>query len=136
MLVPTNLVCFTTNVTISTEFCQGGKNVRGIKLRHAYGEEPSVTYINERAFEGMSKLQFLSIVPDRDTLYLPRGLNYLPPTLRNLQWRYFPTTCLPAVLNLELLFTLSMPQSKLEKLWDGIKVSHFDLLLVFEQFFA
>ncbi|CAA7039733.1 unnamed protein product [Microthlaspi erraticum] len=100
----------------------GGKSVVGIKLIYAYGEEPIVTYINERAFEGMYNLQFLSIVvPDRNTLYLPRGLNYLPPTLRYLHWWYFPTTCLPAVLNFEFLVVLRMPNSKLEKLWEGIK---------------
>ncbi|KFK24294.1 hypothetical protein AALP_AAs63547U000200 [Arabis alpina] len=77
--------------------------------------------ISERTLEGMSNLQFLKIYGDFNMLYLPRGLNYLSPKLRLLYWHDFPMTCLPATVNFKFLIELTMHNSKLEKLWEGIK---------------
>ncbi|KAF3546097.1 hypothetical protein DY000_02000499 [Brassica cretica] len=94
----------------------GSKSVIGIKL--AYNTEGE---ISEKAFEGMSNLQFLKVYGYRDALQLTRGLNYISHKLRFLQWTHFPMTCLPSILNLEFLVELIMHTSKLEKLWEGTK---------------
>ncbi|KAG2334244.1 hypothetical protein Bca52824_005424 [Brassica carinata] len=96
----------------------GSKSVIGIKLE--YGREGEEIDISEKAFEGMSNLQFLRVYGDSDTLQLTRGLNYLPHKLRLLEWSHFPMSCFPCNVNLEFLVELVMDHSKLEK-WEGIK---------------
>ena len=102
-------------------FQGGSKSVIGIKLE--YSTEGEKIEISEKAFEGMSNLQFLKVSGYSDTLQLARGLNYISHKLRFLEWTYFPMTCLPSILNLEFLVELIMHTSKLEKLWEGTKVS-------------
>ncbi|KAF2612587.1 hypothetical protein F2Q70_00007343 [Brassica cretica] len=94
---------------------QGSKSVIGIKFCYREGEELN---ISEKAFEGMSNLQFLDVY---SSLQLTRGLNYLPHKLRLLEWSHFPLTCFPCNVNFEFLVELNMDHSKLEKLWEGIK---------------
>ncbi|KAF3543048.1 hypothetical protein DY000_02000501 [Brassica cretica] len=94
---------------------QGSKSVIGIKFCYREGEEIE---ISEKAFEGMSNLQFLDVY---SSLQLTRGLNYLPHKLRLLEWSHFPLTCFPCNVNFEFLVELNMDHSKLEKLWEGIK---------------
>ena len=102
---------------------QGSKSVIGIKCRYGgIGEE---LHISEKAFEAMSNLQFLKVSGYRDKLQLTRGLNYLSHKLRLLEWSHFPVTYFPGNVNLEFLVELIMTESKLEKLWEGIKVSYF-----------
>ncbi|KAH0896234.1 hypothetical protein HID58_045802 [Brassica napus] len=92
----------------------GSGNVIGIKFD---GDEINVS---ERAFEGMSNLQFLRWEVERDGGgdTFP---NYLSRKLRLLDWSYFPMTCLHCIPNPELLVELIMYRSKLEKLWEGTK---------------
>ncbi|XP_010419679.1 PREDICTED: probable disease resistance protein RPP1 [Camelina sativa] len=97
----------------------GSKSVIGIDFDYrGIGEELN---ISERAFEGMCNLQFLRIDGNCDTLQLSQGLNYLSRKLRILHWSYFPMTCLPSIVNVEFLIELTMDNSKLEMLWEGIK---------------
>ncbi|KAL1198681.1 putative disease resistance protein RPP1 [Cardamine amara subsp. amara] len=77
--------------------------------------------ISERAFEGMSNLQFLKFAGDHDILHLPHGLEFLSRKLRLLHWTYFPMTCLPSIFNSDFLVEIIMTHSNLEKLWDGVK---------------
>ncbi|KAF8084537.1 hypothetical protein N665_0714s0024 [Sinapis alba] len=97
----------------------GSKSVRGIKF--SYGEIREELDISEKAFEGMSNLQFLKVYGYSDTLQLTRGLNYLSHKLRLLHWSQFPMTCFPCNINLEFLVELIMHHSKLERLWEGTK---------------
>ncbi|XP_033142547.1 disease resistance protein TAO1 isoform X1 [Brassica rapa] len=97
----------------------GSKSVIGIKLK--YNTEGEKIEISEKAFEGMSNLQFLKVSGYSHPLQLTRGLNYISHKLRFLQWTHFPMTCLPSILNLEFLVELIMHTSKLEKLWEGTK---------------
>ncbi|CAH2073084.1 unnamed protein product [Thlaspi arvense] len=70
----------------------------------------------------MSNLQFLSFRGyGGNTLQVSRALNYLSRKLRLLHWSRFPMTCLPSTVNLEFLVELIMCESKLEKLWEGVK---------------
>ncbi|CDY51851.1 BnaA03g56180D [Brassica napus] len=97
----------------------GSKSVMGINLE--YNTEGEKIEISEKAFEGMSNLQFLRVYGHSDALQLTRGLNYISHKLRFLEWTHFPMTCLPSILNLEFLVELIMYRSKLEKLWEGTK---------------
>ena len=106
---------------------QGSTSVIGINLD--YSREGKELDISEKAFDGMSNLQFLKVYGHPNTLQLTGGLNYLSHKLRLLDWRYFPVTCFPCNVNLEFLVELIMIDSKLEKLWEGIKVSYKKLIL-------
>ncbi|KAF3567395.1 hypothetical protein DY000_02013310 [Brassica cretica] len=97
---------------------KGSKNVIGMKFDY-YKIEDELD-ISEKAFEGMSNLQFLKVYGYSDTLQLTRGLNYLSHKLRLLHWSHFPMTCFPCIVNSVFLVELVMDFSKLEKLWDGI----------------
>ncbi|KAG2276810.1 hypothetical protein Bca52824_059365 [Brassica carinata] len=96
----------------------GSKNVIGMKFDY-YKIEDELD-IGEKAFEGMSNLQFLKVYGYSDTLQLTRGLNNLSHKLRLLHWSHFPMTCFPCIVNSVFLVELVMDFSKLEKLWDGI----------------
>ncbi|XP_013586604.1 PREDICTED: probable disease resistance protein RPP1 [Brassica oleracea var. oleracea] len=97
----------------------GSGNVIGIKFD---GDEINVS---ERAFEGMSNLQFLRLGPEidngGDAFHLFGGQSYLSRKLRLLNWSYFPLTCLHCIPKPELLVELIMPDSKLERLWERTK---------------
>lgn len=108
---------------------QGTRSVVGIYFDF-YGIKDKIN-ISERAFEGMSNLQFLKFYGDPNTLDLPGGLDYLSRKLRLLHWIDFPMTYLPSTVNLEFIVELILCRSKLEKLWEGIKVSNH-YLFVFE----
>ncbi|CDY25437.1 BnaC09g39520D [Brassica napus] len=75
--------------------------------------------ISKSAFKGMKNLQLLVI--DSNTVRIPEGLNCLPDKLRLLEWPRCPLTFLPSKFSGKFLVELIMTDSKLEKLWDGIK---------------
>ena len=111
-------------------FCfQGSGNGIGIKFD---GDEINVS---ERAFEGMSNLQFLRLGPEidngGDAFHLFGGQSYLSRKLRLLNWSYFPLTCLHCIPKPELLVELIMPDSKLERLWERTKVSNIRISFFF-----
>ncbi|KAG7532627.1 Leucine-rich repeat 3 [Arabidopsis thaliana x Arabidopsis arenosa] len=58
---------------------------------------------------------------NRGTICLPRGLYSLPDELRLLHWESYPLRSLPRSFNPKNLVELNMPNSKMEKLWKGIK---------------
>ena len=82
--------------------------------------------VGERAFEGMSNLQFLRFRSEPDV-----APSYLSRKLRLLDWSYFPMTCLHCIPNPELLVELIMRESKLENLWEGTKVSNIRIIICF-----
>lgn len=82
--------------------------------------------ISKRAFAGMRNLQFLQIDKEDGNdsfLHIQEDLDleYLP-RLRLLHWHLYPGKSLPATFQPERLVELCMPQSNLEKLWDGVQV--------------
>lgn len=83
-------------------------------------------YISEKAFGKRPNLQFLRLYKNFQdesfSLCLPRGLDYLPRKLRLLHWDSYPIKCMPSKFHPEFLVELSMRDSKLEKLWEGIQV--------------
>ncbi|KAF2577331.1 hypothetical protein F2Q68_00000366 [Brassica cretica] len=76
---------------VLTGYSTGSKSVIGIKCR--YGGIGEELHISEKAFEAMSNLQFLKV----------------------------SVTYFPGNVNLEFLVELIMTESKLEKLWEGVK---------------
>ncbi|XP_023638531.1 probable disease resistance protein RPP1 [Capsella rubella] len=97
----------------------GSSNVLGIHFDPS--ELSDELNISVGAFEGMSNLKFLRFkCPYGDqSLYLPRGLSYLSPKLRLLQWGCFPMSCLPSNFCSKYLVELNLRFSKLQKLWEG-----------------
>ncbi|XP_023634081.1 probable disease resistance protein RPP1 isoform X2 [Capsella rubella] len=79
--------------------------------------------ISERAFEGMSNLQFLRFNgphgDQSDKSCLPQSLNYLSRKLILLEWNLFPMTFLPFNFCTEYLVALEMKDSNIQKLWEG-----------------
>ncbi|XP_056854217.1 probable disease resistance protein RPP1 [Raphanus sativus] len=88
----------------------GSSNVRGIDLNE------DITCTSERAFERLSKLQFLRI---NGLGINPQSMNYIPKKLRVLSWRQFQLTCFPSSFNPNFLVKLEMQYSGLKKLWEG-----------------
>jgi hypothetical protein len=102
----------------------GSSTVIGIDLTlPEKADEDEEFYISERAFENMTNLQFLKISGDCSRLYFPPRLNSISRKLILLSWGQFPMTLLPSNFNPQSLVNLTMRRSKLEKLWDGNKVS-------------
>ncbi|KAG7533024.1 Toll/interleukin-1 receptor homology (TIR) domain, partial [Arabidopsis thaliana x Arabidopsis arenosa] len=97
------------------------RSVMGINFNFGEDRIKEKLHISERAFQGMSNLQFLRFEGNNNTLHLPHGLEYISRKLRFLHWTYFPMTCLPPIFNTEFLVELDMPYIILEKLWEGIK---------------
>lgn len=83
-------------------------------------------YISEKAFKKMTNLQFLRLYnhfPDEAVkLQLPHGLDYLPRKLRLLHRDSYPIKCMPSKFRPEFLVELTLRDSKLVKLWEGVQV--------------
>uniref|UniRef100_A0A1J3EZV1 ADP-ribosyl cyclase/cyclic ADP-ribose hydrolase n=1 Tax=Noccaea caerulescens TaxID=107243 RepID=A0A1J3EZV1_NOCCA len=100
--------------TISTE---------GISLDLSGNQE---LRMGRRAFTKMRNLRFLRFSYKQSNeesckFHLPEGLDYLPPKLRLLSWNSFPLYNLPRDFIPDNLVELHMPNSRLERLWEGVK---------------
>ncbi|CAA7041075.1 unnamed protein product [Microthlaspi erraticum] len=111
----------------------GTETVLGISLDMSEIDEQ--LYISEKSFVKMPNLQFLRLYnnfPDeRVKVYVPHGLDYLPRKLSLLQWDLYPVKHMPYKFRPEFLVELTMRDSKLEKLWEGVQplpsLKHMDL---------
>ncbi|XP_018448996.1 disease resistance protein TAO1 [Raphanus sativus] len=92
----------------------GSSNVRGINLHW----KDYITCTNERAFKGLSNLQFLRI---NGLGISPQKEDYISQRLRVLIWDRSEMTCFPSNFNPKFLVKLEMPDSKHVKFWEGIK---------------
>ncbi|XP_024004560.1 disease resistance protein TAO1 isoform X12 [Eutrema salsugineum] len=92
---------------------------RVVGLEFDYDEIEDELIISEGSFERMSGLQFLRTT--RGHRYKHSSPNSLPRKVKLLDCGHSLMTCLPSNLNTDSLVELNMPDSKLEKLWDGIK---------------
>ena len=66
----------------------------------------------------MYNLRLLKI----DGVHIPNGLDYLSNNLRYLDWKGYSSKCLPSSFQPEKLVVLDLQESKIEYLWEGIKV--------------
>ncbi|KAG2272876.1 hypothetical protein Bca4012_075156 [Brassica carinata] len=114
-LVDAQDICYVLEENAGTE------TIRGIDFD--LSEVKRDLIIDERAFEGMSSLQFLRFkkrgLYNNTKLLLPRGLKFKVRKLRLLEWDQFPLTCFPREFQLRCLVKLIMVSSRLEKLWEG-----------------
>ncbi|KAK2406525.1 disease resistance protein RPV1 [Trifolium repens] len=101
---------------------KGSEAIRSMAIRLSEIKE---LQLSPQVFAKMSKLKFLDIYtkgsPNEGSLSLPRGLEFLPNELRYLRWEYYPLESLPSKFSTENLVILSLPYSRLKKLWHGVK---------------
>ncbi|XP_013607433.1 PREDICTED: putative disease resistance protein At4g11170 [Brassica oleracea var. oleracea] len=101
----------------------GTETVLGISLDMSKLNDDVCT--SEKAFDRMHNLQLLRLYTNFQDesfkLCLPHGLDRLPHKLRLLHWDSYPIKCMPSRFRPEFLVELSMRDSKLEKLWEGIQ---------------
>ncbi|CDY61187.1 BnaAnng17440D [Brassica napus] len=97
----------------------GTAKVLGIQLEE-YWRDDDIIKISKSAFQGMKNLQLLRV--NSRNVRIPEGLSCLPDKLRLLEWPKCPLTFLPSKFSGKFLVELIMRESKLEKLWDGIKL--------------
>ncbi|CAN6840020.1 unnamed protein product [Brassica oleracea] len=107
----------------TTEISEGTGKVIGI-YSHCGGN----FQISKRAFDGMNNLQFLAILYD-GPLCMPEGLNCFPNKLRFIRWPCCPLRFWPSKFFGKFLVKLIMPDSKFEKLWEGIQPLHCLMLM-------
>ena len=81
-----------------------------------YNEQKDAGW-NAEAFLKMEILKFLRIF---GFLHVP---SHLPNDLRILDWILYPSKSLPSSFQLDELVQLRWQQSKIQRLWTGIKVS-------------
>ncbi|XP_014622717.1 disease resistance protein RPV1 isoform X2 [Glycine max] len=102
----------------------GTDTVEGIWL-----DMTQISYINlsSKAFRKMPNMRLLAFQSPKgeferiNSVYLPKGLEFLPKNLRYLGWNGYPLESLPSSFCPEKLVELSMPYSNLEKLWHGVQ---------------
>lgn len=86
---------------------------------------PNEADLNTDAFARMKKLKLLHL----NYVKLTGGFVDFPRNLRWLSWHGFPLKSIPMELSLTKVVALDMSYSKLEQVWDGIKV--WQLLFLF-----
>ncbi|KAK9944030.1 hypothetical protein M0R45_009614 [Rubus argutus] len=92
----------------------GTKAIKGIRLCLPELEEADSSW-NCESFSKMFKLTFLEL----NNLIIHSGPKFLPDSLRNLIWSWYPSRFLPQSYRPNLLVELIMNKSKLVRLWDG-----------------
>ncbi|XP_054782075.1 disease resistance protein RPV1-like [Prosopis cineraria] len=101
---------------------QGSDAIHGIILNLS---EVRDIQLSIDTFKKMTNLRFLKFYSPRDErsciVNLPSGLDSFSNSLRYLQWDKFPLESLPSLFCAEKLVELRMPNSNLEKLWDGVQ---------------
>lgn len=92
-------------------------------------DEVKKVRIHKNAFDGMTNLRFLKFYKsslERKKGFrwdLPERFDDFPDKLKLLSWPGYPMRCMPSNFCPEYLVELRMPNSKLEKLWEGVEVS-------------
>ena len=81
-----------------------------------------------KAFSCMTNLRLLKI----SSLQLPEGLECLSNKLRLLDWHRYPLKSLPSNLQLGKIVEFKMCYSRIEELWNGIKVRSMFLSLIYK----
>lgn len=110
---------------------QGTEKSLGISLDL---DEIDELHIDESVIKKMSNLRYLNIYTSKlgkeVRFHIPETFDYLPPKLKLLCWDKYPMRSLPSKFNPKNLIKLRMHESKLEKLWDGIKVTFQCIIVV------
>jgi len=95
--------------------------------------------LRPHAFEKMKNLRLLAIQDRKGvkSIRFPHSLGLLPENLRYFQWDGYPLKTLPPTSCLEMLVELSLIESHVTKLWNGVVVSmiHAFVLIYFILYF-
>ncbi|RXH86811.1 hypothetical protein DVH24_022084 [Malus domestica] len=79
---------------------------------------PKVEEVRQWNWEAFSKLHGLRIL-EFDNLIFSSCPEFLPCSLRTINWRFYPSEFLPTNFQLRFLTQLEMYESKLVRLWEG-----------------
>ena len=101
--------------------------MEGIIVDAYFLENEGYLSAGAKAFSQMTNLRLLKI----DNLQLPEGLEYLSNKLRLLDWHRYPLKSLPSNFKLEKTVEFNMCYSRIEELWNEIKVRSIFLLLFY-----
>ncbi|XP_029129395.1 TMV resistance protein N [Cajanus cajan] len=82
-----------------------------------FKEMPNLRLLVFRSLNGDSKRI--------NSIYLPKGLEFLPNNLRYLVWNRYPLESLPSTFCPDNLFEISMRHSNVERLWHGVQITYF-----------
>lgn len=102
---------------------EGTTKIQGVfldlsKIGRAIHLEPTI-------FKNMRNLRLLKLCDSVNSktceVFLQHGLQYLPHSLRYLEWHAYPLKTLPPNFKAENLVEPKMTYSQLEKLWDGVQ---------------
>lgn len=96
-------------------FTQGAETVEGFRLDLSYIESME---LDTSAFEEMYQLRFL-VINNVDVI---GSFKHLFRRLRWLTWRFCPLKSLPIDFYPRELVVLDLKYSKINKLWEGVKV--------------
>ncbi|KAK4269101.1 hypothetical protein QN277_022304 [Acacia crassicarpa] len=98
----------------------GSSKVEGIKLNVS---EIRDIYLKADVFKKMRKLRYFNFHSNSGPshVHLPKGLKFLPKTVRYLEWCSFPLKSLPSTFCPKKLVKLYMRNSHLQKLWNGVQ---------------
>ena len=114
---------------------QGTENIQGIFLD--LFEIQIELHLQSTSFRKMHNLRLLKI---HDSSYMKKDklrlqdLQYLPHSLRYLEWHGYPLKSLPPKFNPVNLVELKMPYSQLEQLWDGVQVHILQFVVISSHF--
>ncbi|XP_054782149.1 disease resistance protein RML1B-like [Prosopis cineraria] len=100
----------------------GTNKVEGIQLDVTQIRD---LHLEADIFKKMHNIRFLKFYSrfdcDSSHVHLPDGLKFLPNKIRYLEWYGFPLKSLPSTFCPEKIVKLFMPNSRLQKLWDGVQ---------------
>ncbi|KAI9119782.1 hypothetical protein K1719_009171 [Acacia pycnantha] len=100
----------------------GSSKVEGIQLDVS---EIRDIHLEADVFQKMSNIRYLKFHsrfnPGSSHVHLPKGLKFLPNKVRYLEWYRFPLQSLPSTFCPKKLVKLFMPNSHLQKLWNGVQ---------------
>ncbi|WJX86411.1 hypothetical protein P8452_68723 [Trifolium repens] len=105
------------------EICGVLKNNRGtdnVEAIFFYANECTNIILSPQAFEKMVNLRLLAIHDQKGYVSLPHGLDLLPENLRYVSWHGYPWKSLPPTFCPEMLVELSLKESHVQKLWNGV----------------
>nr|XP_043625427.1 disease resistance protein RUN1-like [Erigeron canadensis] len=107
----------------------GTKNVKGFRLVMQNMRDATSKYIGKKMVRNETNFKIKSLEKMKNLMLLQ--LSYvtffgeykkLPKNLRLLSWHGFPLKCIPCNIPLEKLVVLDMSYSKLEHVWDDLKI--------------
>ncbi|KAI9119849.1 hypothetical protein K1719_009238 [Acacia pycnantha] len=81
--------------------------------------------LNAKTIKRMTNLRFLKFYSDLNHcsshVYLPKVLEFFPNKIKYLEWYGYPLESLPPTFCPENLVELHLPNSHVQKLWDGVQ---------------